>query len=64
MSTFTRLYEQAIKQGNLEYQRMILSNEITRLRERQRSIERARRKRNSRTDSDNELPEFQRTKGS
>ena len=43
MSTFTRLYEQAIKQGNLEYQRMILSNEITRLRERQRSIERARR---------------------
>ena len=43
MSTFTRLYEQAIKQGNLDYQRTLLTNEISRLRDRQRSIERARR---------------------
>ena len=41
MSFASREYEWAIKQGDYKYQRVILSNEIRRLRERERNIRRA-----------------------
>lgn len=44
MSFFEREYEKAVRYGNYEYQKTLLSSEIRRLNERQRTIERAKQR--------------------